>query len=77
MTAEQTNVKKPVGDIAQCQVLPIDLDSMPSGQVLFTQCSPGCHDKLWKETLPDGEKQNCLINGYYTVGQLLGTWILY
>lgn len=62
ISAEWTDVKKPVGDIAQWQVLPIDLTSMPSGQVFLIQRSPSHTDKPQKGILHDREKQNYLIN---------------
>lgn len=36
MTVEWIDVKKPVGDFAQWQILPTDLNSLLSGQVFFT-----------------------------------------
>ena len=55
MTVEWIDVKKPVGDFAQWQVLPTYLNSLPSGQVFFTLCSPSYHDKHRKGTLHGGK----------------------
>lgn len=77
MSAKCTGVKKPDGAVAQWQILPTDLDPVPSGQVFFTQCPPDPHAGTGEGCDMVGKGKTAPINWCYTMGQLLGIWRLF